>query len=187
MTLGTRSQPQGKLLDYEQFIDHQLNRTRARIKFIDIATAGLMLLAGFLGVLFLEVVLDHVVGLPLLFRRIVLAGGLSTAAAFSALRIVMPLVRRVNGLYAAKTIEDADPAFKNSLINYLELRRHRAQMPKAVMATLEARAVTDLTHVEVDHVVNQHRLLNTVYAISGLLVIFSLYAIFSPKSIYDST
>ena len=49
----------------------------------------------------------------------------------------MPLLRRINGIYAAKTIEDADPAFKNSLINYLELRRHRGQMPKAVMATLE--------------------------------------------------
>ena len=85
MTLGTQSQPHGKLLDYEQFIDHQLNRTRARIKFTDIATAGLILVAGFLGVLFLEVVLDHVVGLPLLLRRIVLAGGLSTAAAFTRL------------------------------------------------------------------------------------------------------
>ena len=73
MTLGTQAQPHGKLLDYEQFIDHQLNRTRARIKFTDIMTAGLMLLVGFLGVLFLEVVLDHVVGLPLLLRRIVLS------------------------------------------------------------------------------------------------------------------
>ncbi len=113
--------------------------------------------------------------------------GLSTAATFVALKIVMPLLRRVNGLYAAKTIEDADPAFKNSLINYLELRRYRTQMPKAIMATLESRAVTDLTHVEVDNVVNQHRMLKAVYAISGLLVVFSLYAIFSPKSIYDST
>ncbi len=86
MTLGTRSQPQGKLLDYEQFIDHQLNRTRARIKFIDVMTAGLILVVGFLGVLFLEVVLDHVVGLPLLVRRIILTGGLATAAAFAALQ-----------------------------------------------------------------------------------------------------
>ncbi len=187
MTLGTQAQPHGKLLDYEQFIDHQLNRTRARIKFIDVATACLILLAGFLGVLFLEVVLDHVVGLPLLFRRIVLAAGVTAASAFAAFKIVMPLARRVNGLYAAKTIEDADPVFKNSLINYLELRRNRTLIPKAVMATLESRAVTDLTHVEVDNVVNQQRLLKAVYAISGLLVVFSLYAIFSPKSIYDST
>ena len=187
MTLGTQTQPHGKLLDYEQFIDHQLNRTRARIKFTDIATACLILAAGFLAVLFLEVIFDHAVGLPLLFRRIVLAGGLSTAAAFSALRIAMPLLRRVNGLYAARTIEDADPAFKNSLINYLELRRYRTQMPKAVMATLESRAVTDLTHVEVDNVVNQQRMLKAVYVIAGLLVIFSLYIMFSPKSVYDST
>ena len=56
----------------------------------------------------------------------------SAAAAFAALRIVRPLVSRVNGLYAAKTIEEADPAFKNSLINYLDLRRHRDELPKAV-------------------------------------------------------
>src|SRR5271167_3694103 len=104
MTLGTRSQPQGKLLDYEQFIDHQLNRTRARIKFIDVMTAGLILVVGFLGVLFLEVVLDHVVGLPLLVRRIILTGGLATAAAFAALKIAMPFMRRINGIYAARTI-----------------------------------------------------------------------------------
>ena len=47
----------------------------------------------------------------------------------------MPLVRRINGLYAAKTIEVSEPAFKNSLINYLELKRHPEQLPKAVLAT----------------------------------------------------
>ncbi len=36
MAIGTQTQPQGKLLDYEQFIDHQLQRTRRRIKFTDI-------------------------------------------------------------------------------------------------------------------------------------------------------
>ena len=77
---------------------------------------------------------------------------MSAAAAFAVLRIVLPILGRVNALYAAKTIETADPAFKNSLINYLELRRHRDQMPKAVLATLESRAVNDLTQVEVETV-----------------------------------
>ncbi len=187
MTLGTQAQPHGKLLDYEQFIDHQLERTRARIKFTDIMTAGLTLLVGFLGVLFLEVVLDHMVGLPLPMRRLVLSAGVTVAAIFCAVRIAMPLLRRINGIYAAKTIEDADPAFKNSLINYLELRRYRGQMPKAIMATLEARAVTDLTQVEIDNVVNQQRMLRAFYTLSAVTVIFSLYALFSPKSILDST
>ncbi len=39
MTLGTQTKPYGKLLDYEQFIDHQINRTRKRIKLNDIQTA----------------------------------------------------------------------------------------------------------------------------------------------------
>ena len=65
MSLGTQAKPYGKLLDYEQFIDHQIQRTRRRIKVTDIITASLTLLVAFLAVLFLEVVLDHVFGLPL--------------------------------------------------------------------------------------------------------------------------
>ena len=55
------------------------------------------------------------------------------------------------------------------------------------MATLESRAVSDLAHVEVDTVVNQQRLMRTFYALSGVLVVFCLYAVLTPKSIWDST
>src|SRR5262249_43626550 len=159
MTLGTQTQPYGKLLDYEQFIDHQLQRTRRRIKLTDIMTASLALVVSFLGVLFLEVVLDHLVGMPLWLRWTILVTGLSAACAFTALRVVLPLVRRVNAIYAAKTIEDSEPAFHNSLINYLELRREPGQLSKAALATLESRAVNDLTLVDVEAVVNQRRLM----------------------------
>ena len=123
MAIGTQTQPQGKLLDYEQFIDHQLQRTRPRIKFTDISTACLTLLVGFLAVLFLEVVFDHVFGMPFWLRWTILVSGLLAAGVYAAIRVVMPLVRRINALYAAKTIEMSEPTFKNSLINYLELRR----------------------------------------------------------------
>ncbi len=186
MTLGTQTQAYGKLLDYEQFIDHQLARTQSRIKLTDVITASLTLLVAFLAILFLEVVLDHAIGLPILLRQIVLAVGLGAASVFTALRLALPILRRVNSLYAAKTIENSDSTFRNSLINYLELRRHRSQLPKAVMATLEARAVSDLTQVEVDAVVNQQRLMRMAYALSGVIVIFCLYAAFAPKSILDS-
>ncbi len=186
MTLGTQTQAYGKLLDYEQFIDHQLARTQSRIKLTDVITASLTLLVAFLSILFLEVVLDHAVGLPILLRQMVLAVGLGAASVFTALRLALPLLRRVNSLYAAKTIENSDSTFRNSLINYLELRRNRRQLPKAVMATLEARAVSDLTQVEVDTVVNQQRLMRMAYALSGVIVIFCLYAAFAPKSILDS-
>ncbi len=187
MSLGTQAKPSGKLLDYEQFIDHQIQRTRRRIKVTDIITASLTLLVAFLAVLFLEVVFDHFFGLPLLLRRVVLAAGMTSACLFAAMRVAMPIVRRINGIYAARTIENTDPTFKNSLINYLELRKQRGQVPKAIMATLESRAVSDLAHVEVDTVVNQQRLIRTAYALSGVIVVFCLYAAFAPKSILDST
>ncbi|MGZ3392131.1 MAG: hypothetical protein ACXVCF_21410, partial [Isosphaeraceae bacterium] len=62
MSLGTQTQSYGKLLDYEQFIDHQLARTRTRIKMTDIVTAAFILLVGFVGTLLVEVVLDHTFG-----------------------------------------------------------------------------------------------------------------------------
>jgi len=98
------------------------------------------------------------------------------------MRVARPVVRKINGIYAAKTIEDADATFKNSLINYLELRSLRAQMPKAIMATLEARAEADLAHVEVDTVVNQQRLIRTAYALSAVIVVFCLMRPSRPRA-----
>ena len=185
MALGT--QPVGKLLDFEQYIEHQIKRTRARIKTTDILTAGLILVTAALGGLFLEVVLDHAFGLPLWLRRVVLYSAVIGGAVFSALRIARPLISRVNGLYAAKTIELADPTFKNSLINYLTLRRHRDEISKSFLAAVEAKAVKDLTKVEIDAVVDQRRLLQMFYALAGVVVLFCVYSALTPKSILDST
>ncbi len=187
MSLGTPANPRGKVLEFDEFIEHQIARTRSRIKATDLSTAALTLLLGFLALLFLEIVLDHAVGLPVGFRRATLIVGLTAGFVYSALKIVLPLLSRVNSIYAAKTIEDADPTFKNSLINYLELKRDRTRVSKAAMAMLESRAVADLTHVEVDSVVNQHRLMKAFYALSGTIVFFCFYAFFTPKSILDST
>src|SRR5512135_451244 len=184
MALSTPSQ--GKLLDFEQYIEHQLGRTRARIKLTDIVTASLILIAAAVGLLFLEVVLDHLIGLPVWLRRIVLLLGLSGGVAFAVWRIVLPMVRRINGFYAARTIEGADPSFKNSLINYLDLRRRRGELSKAALAAIEAKAVRDLTQVEIDSVVNQRRLMQVAYTLSAVVVLFCLYAAMTPKSILDS-
>ncbi len=186
MTVGAQTQPLGKLLDYEQFIDHQLDRTRRRIKLTDVATACLILLVGFLGVLFLEVLGDHLFGMPYWLRSAILVTGLVAAIGYAAYRVALPLVLRINGLYAAKTIEISEPAFKNSLINYLELKRHPDQLPRAVLGALESRAVNDLTKVDVDGVVNQRRMIHMVYALTGVVVVFCIYCAVSPRSPMDS-
>lgn len=185
--MASSTQPYGKMLDYEQYIDHQLSRTRSRIKMTDLLTACLMLVAAAIALLFVEVVLDHAFGLPIWLRRIVLFVGITAGLVFAGLRIVLPLIGRVNGLYAAKTIEESDPSFKNSLISYLDLKRHRGEISKAAMTAIEAKAVNDLTGIEIDSVVNQRRLIQVAYTLSAVLVLFCLYAFVTPKSIFDST
>ncbi len=184
MALGT--QPHGKMLDYEQFIDHQLARTQAKIKTTDILIGCLTLATAFIAVLFLEIVLDHAVGLPIWVRRIILLAGMAGAAVYSGYRIARPFLRRVNGFYAAKTIEETDPHFKNSLINYLDLRKHRDELPKRVLRAIEAKAVGDLTKVEIETVVNQKRVLHTWYALMGVIMVVFIYYGFAPKSVLDS-
>ncbi|MBX6313072.1 MAG: hypothetical protein IRY99_09195, partial [Isosphaeraceae bacterium] len=184
--MASGTQTYGKLLNYEEYIDHQLRLTRSRIKMTDVITAGVTLVAAALGVLFFEVVLDHLFGLPLVVRQLILLAGLGAGGWYAVSRLVLPLARSVNALYAAKTIEETDPSFKNSLINYLELRRHRGEVSKSFLAAIEARAVGDLTKVEIDTVVNQRHLIQAVYALAALVVLFCLYAVSTPKSILDS-
>ena len=184
MALGT--QARGKLLDYEQYIDHQLQRTQARIKMNDVASAALILVTAVLSVLFLEIVLDHAVALPAWVRRIVLFGGLLGATTYAAMKIVRPLVANISGLYAAKTIETAEPGFKNGLINYLSLKKDRENLPKSFLAAIEAKAVSQLTEVDVERVVNQKRVTQICYALAAIVVIFCIYALITPKPILDS-
>ncbi|MDX2035948.1 MAG: hypothetical protein SFX72_04805, partial [Isosphaeraceae bacterium] len=176
----------GKLLDYEQYIDHQIQRTRDRIKMTDVAGASILLVTVALGVLFLEIFLDHRFGLPVLVRQAILGLGLIAATIFAAVRIVRPLLLSVNHFYAAKTIETADPAFKNSLINYVDLRKRRGELPKSFLRAIEARAVGELTKVDVDAVVDQNRLMRTFYGLAAIVVVFCIYAVATPKSIVDS-
>ena len=184
MALGM--QASGKVLDYDQFIEHQVDRTRKLIRTTDIATAALILTVALLAALFLEIVADHVFGLPIWLRRLALLTALCGAAAYVFVRIVKPMLLRVNTLYAAKTIEGADPSFQNSLINYLLLREHRDKLPKRTLVALEAKAVLDLTRIEVDRAVNQRRLMAAAYTLSGLIVVICLYAAISSKSLLDS-
>ncbi len=184
MAVGTR--PTGKMLEYEQYIDHRLTQTRAKIKSTDVVTAVVTLITVALGLLLLEVVLDHALGLPFVVRAIVLVVGLIAGLGYFAWAVVRPLVSRVSALYAARTIEQADPDFKNSLITYLDLRRRREEIGASLLGAVESRAVGDLTRVETDAVVNQTRLTRAFYALMAVVVLFCLYVVSTPKSIPDS-
>ncbi|MCA9268409.1 MAG: hypothetical protein KDA41_08050, partial [Planctomycetales bacterium] len=168
---------------YAQFVEEQLRRTRAQVKLVDIATNSLLLLAAALAYLLLVALVDHWL-LPLGFwlrlgALLVLVGGCGW---WFAAQILPLILRRINPVYAAYTIERSQPSLKNSLINFLLLRTHRENVHDVVFQALQQRAAVDLTHVPADSAVDHSRLIKVGYLLTGLLALGALYAVLSPRS-----
>jgi hypothetical protein len=182
----TQPAARGRMLEYAEFVEDQVARACARIKSNDVFRASLWLITVGLAVLFLEIVLDHTLELPMVVRRSIFFGGLLVAAIYGGLRIVRPMFMRVNDLYAAKSIESVDPHFKNSLINYLRLREDADKIPPSVLKSIEARAVNDLSAVNVDDVIDPSPVTRLSYALAAIVVGLCLYSWITPKNIWDS-
>ena len=157
-------------IDYEHFIDYQLALAQGRIKAVDVGSAILHLLTGGIVYLLAVIALDHALVLSSSVRLWLLGLALAAGAGYMLVAVVVPSVRRINGFYAARTIEQKSPQFKNSLINFLDLRRRPEEVPSGVLAALENRAVTDLAKVRVEEQINQDRLMRSGYALAAAVV-----------------
>ena len=104
------------------------------------------------------------------------------AAYYFALAILPALVRRVNPVYAAQTIERAKPSLKNSLINFLLFRRQREEVPQLVYNALEEQAAAGLVHGPVETAVDRTQVIHRGYLLVGLAAMFALYFVVSPKN-----
>jgi len=169
----------------ERFIDQRLDRARRQVKGVDLA-AGLMTLAvGVLVYTLLVSVLDHWVvygGLGVWGRLLAFGLLLAGAGWFAARAVFPPLVRRINPVFAAYTLEQSRPSIKNSLINFLLLRARRREVSRVIYRALEQRAVTDLRQVEIEAAVDRRHVLRLGYVLAATFALFCLYVVLSPKS-----
>jgi len=169
----------------EAFIEDRLRRTRRQVKGVDVAGGLLTLCAGVLAYLLVAAVIDHwvVFGGLGFWGRLLLLGGLITAGGtYFALRVLPPLVQRINPIFAAQTIERDRPSLKNSLINFLLLRARPREMPKVVYRELKERAATDLSQVTIETAVDRRHVIRLGYLLAGLLAVCCLYLVLSPKN-----
>ena len=171
--------------DYEVVIDRRLQQTRRHVTSVDI-TGGLLTLAiGVLAYLLAAAAIDHWVvagGLGFWGRLVLWLALVGAAGTYFVLHLWPPLVRRINPIFAAHTIEKSQPSLKNSLVNFLLLRGRRQEVAPPVYRAMEYRAAADLTRVPIDTAVDRTRLVRQGCVLLALLAVAMLYLFVSPKN-----
>jgi hypothetical protein len=182
--------PDGKhYVEYEEYVDFQLEKTRSNIKLNDILTTLTALAVAVLGYLLAFVVLDQWVipgGFGYAARvllLIVLASGVFGTLGW---RVLWPLWRRVHPIYAARVIERSDPNLKSNLVNFVDVRQANAQSAAVVLKAMQKRAAVELSHIDVEQAVDRRPLLKIACALLAVVLVSSAYIIFSPKDPFSS-
>ncbi|MFV0446125.1 MAG: hypothetical protein ACK5Q5_21315 [Planctomycetaceae bacterium] len=191
MSTATEPAPVGstQYLDFDQYVDFQLQKTRAGIRTADLLTAVVVSALALLSYLFLFVVFDHWVipgGFSDLARLLMLLGVIAGLGAFLTWKIILPARQRVTALYAAKELEKMQPGLRSNLLTLVDLKRAGRPVAPQILSTMQKRAAKSLAETNVDEAVNRRPLLWSSYALCALLAIMFAYVIFSPKKISAS-
>lgn len=167
----------------QQYVDHQLERTRRQVKAFDLITSFIGLVACVIAFFLLAAVVDAWIWPLGTTGRVIALGTLIVGIMAYCLVTLVPLfLRRINPAFAAKMIEDAKPTFKNSLINYLALRKSPKAAHRAVVDAVARRAASDLQTVPEDATVDRSNLIRVGFILVGIAVAAVAYMIFSPKN-----
>lgn len=170
-----------------QLIERQLDVTRWNVRLVELGAAAVAWVASVLLYLLVVAVVDHwLMPLGTAGRFLALALLIGGTAAFFAL-ILWPLLRReINPVYAARTIEESVPSLKNSLVNFLLLRKDPNGLKAAVLSAVEQRAAVDISNVPVDLAVDRSKVIRLGYVLLAIVSVFALYKVRSPKDPFQT-
>lgn len=192
MTVGTSqaTTTDGIVTGTEQrirLIRQQLNRARRKVRWIELTAAALRLAGCWLAGLLLLVLADHWLGaLPVWVRWLALGGFVLLTGWVVVFQMGPLLLHAIHPLYAAKQLEEARPWLKNSLLNFLFLRRRAAEIPPAVLDALERAAAENLTKVPVDESLDRTAMLRGLTFVAALFTVAAFYQLIAPKSPWQS-
>ncbi len=166
----------------DRLIEQQLRKARRQLKLIDLVSSLIVLAVGILTYFLLVTLLDHwLLPLGTAGRWLSLVALLAGVAGYVVLIVVPLLTRRINPLFAARSIEQNQPTLKNSLVNFLFLRGDRRAVHQAIYDALRDRAATDLSAVEVESVVDYRPIIRLGVVLAGIFAAAALYLMLSPK------
>jgi collagen type III alpha len=136
-------------------VEAYLARARRRIRGLDGAVGGLVLVCATLAFALAMVFGDRWLVLSPLTRQLALASFGLAALLYAAFGLLIPLCRRINPYYAARHLEQVVPGAKNSVVNWLDL--HDEPLPPAIRAALGQRAARDLANADLEQAINGRR------------------------------
>ena len=189
--MSTSYDPAGsqQYVDFDEYVDYQLQRTREQIRWTDLLTALTGIAVAVLAYTLVFVLLDHWViegGFSVTARIAMLTLLVAGTTVWLARKVLVPATRRVNSLFAARTIEQSAPDLKDSLLNLIDLKRSGRPLPEGIGASLEKRAAVGLSQIDMEQTVDRRLLMRLALALLALVVVFCLYTLLSPRKISDS-
>src|SRR5438046_364923 len=155
----------GESRERERIIHRQLARTSVQLRLIDLASGIATWIIGVLVLFIISALVDHFFELGAVGRWSALAVLVSASLWYLVVAVGPLLVRTINPEYAARTIEEATPTLKNSLINFLLLRQDRSGIKEIVYQAVERQAASDISTVPVEATVDRTRLIHAGYVL----------------------
>ena len=174
-----------ELVEYGQYVDQRILRTRRMVKIVDIARVLLALAIGWIVLICVAAVLEHWViqgGLTESGRYAVFGAAMTASIGLLTVRLLPIFTRRVNPLYAADAIEQTTPSLKNTLVNLLQLRGDSDRSPKLLRDELEREAAERIASAAGETAIDRGGVIRLGYLMIGLLLALLAYAIVSPKN-----
>ena len=128
-------------------------------------------------------VLDRLLGLPPLVRQIAFVAYILGCLAYLGVTVLIPLCRQINPYFAALQVEHSLPGAKNSVINWLDLRRQ--ELPVAIQGAVIHRAAKELARANLDQAISARRTGWLGGAMLGLLLALLVLFLLGPRQFYS--
>lgn len=184
--MPTVKEVEDALTDSSGYLDRQLAEARRRIKRVDVVTGAAVVAVGAISYVLSVIILDQLLVLSTWSRLGLLAAFSAATLGYLFGAVILPASRRISLLYAAKAVEEADPATKNSLINWLLLRHRAGEVPESVLKAIERRAARDVARIDLEDAIQSKRLLQVTYVLAAVVVAFCAFSFFTTKALSTS-
>ncbi len=179
----------GKYVDFAEYVEYQLGKARQQIRTTDVLYASTIALAAIVAYILVFVIFDQWIvtgGLPAIVRWVGLAALIGGLGAWFSRRILVPLMRQVGSLFAAKEVEASEPGLRSNLLNWVDLQAAGRPVDPAVLLAIERQAAVQLQKINVADAIDHRPLVKSGYALLAIVVLFCIYLVSSPKRIGPS-